>query len=316
MNVTQECNEEVKYLSHLFNKPHTINVYNKNAKKTLVDLNKGSQTNFQEMYDSSLRLRQQQQQQQQQQIRKRPQAYYPQYMQPSIELRKALYSQKEPEFINYSNRPRVVNVGPEVYTQREPEFINYSNRARVVNVRPEVSHVHIPTYDGVGHTLGLSHPSHRAEYTLHRSHRPETQPETGGVATETRDVGIGTQSETRDVATETQPETGDVGTDMIQSNISFDDWQRQAIQQQIQPSQQHRPETGVDKSMKKTYQCPYCVYVTSRKRTLERHIQSLHKIYHCSDCPYTTQGEYFCKRHCQSIHGFTPIQPLYYTIFR
>ena len=248
VNVTQECNEEVKYLSHLFNKPHTINVYNKNAKKTLVDLNKGSQTNFQEMYDSSLRLRQQQQQQQQQQqIRKRPQAYYPQYMQPSIELRKALYSQKEPEFINYSNRPRVVNVGPEVYTQREPEFINYSNRARVVNVRPEVSHVHIPTYDGVGHTLGLSHPSHRAEYTLHRSHRPETQPETGGVATETRDVGIGTQSETRDVATETQfrPETRDVGTDMIQSNygiISFNDWQRQAIQQQqhqIQPRQQH-----------------------------------------------------------------------------
>ena len=203
-----------------------------NGKKTLIDLSKGSKTNYQEMYDSSLR----------QKTRKTPQV---------IELRKAL------------NR------------QREPEFINYSNRARVVNVRPEVSHVHIPAYGGVQFI-----------------------------------------PETRDVATETQPETGDVGTDMIQSNISFDDWQRQAIQQQIQPSQQHRPETGVDKSMKKTYQCPYCVYVTSRKRTLERHIQSLHKIYHCSDCPYTTQGEYFFKRHCQSIHGFTPIQPLYYTIFR
>ena len=81
--------------------------------------------------------------------------------------------------------------------------------------------------------------------------RPPTQfrPETGGVATETRDVGIETQPETRDVATETQSETGDVatktqteardvGTDMIQSNISFDDWQRQAIQQQIQPTLQ------------------------------------------------------------------------------
>ena len=120
-----------------------------NGKKTLIDLSKGSKTNYQEMYDSSLR----------QKTRKTPQV---------IELRKAL------------NR------------QREPEFINYSNRARVVNVRPEVSHVHIPAYGGVQFI----------------------------------------------------PETRDVGTDMIQSNygiISFNDWQRQAIQQQqhqIQPRQQ------------------------------------------------------------------------------
>ena len=60
--------------------------------------------------------------------------------------------------------------------------------------------------------------------------QPPTQfrPETGGV----------TQSETGDVATKTQTEARDVGTDMIQSNISFDDWQRQAIQQQIQPTLQ------------------------------------------------------------------------------
>ena len=244
-----------------------------NGKKTLIDLSKGSKTNYQEMYDSSLR----------QKTRKTPQV---------IELRKAL------------NR------------QREPEFINYSNRARVVNVRPEVSHVHIPAYGGVQfipETRDVGSETHNSDLKLGMlllKHNLKL----GDVATETRDVGIGTQSETRDVATETQPETGDVGTDMIQSNISFDDWQRQAIQQQIQPSQQHRPETGVDKSMKKTYQCPYCVYVTSRKRTLERHIQSLHKIYHCSDCPYTTQGEYFFKRHCQSIHGFTPIQPLYLSL--
>ena len=67
--------------------------------------------------------------------------------------------------------------------------------------------------------------------------------------------------------------------------------------------------------MMKTYQCPYCVYVTSRIYNLKRHNKSVHKAnveasssqghhmtYHCPYCQYATKRAYNFKRHCQSVH--------------
>ena len=49
VNLTQECGFKVKYLSHLFNTPHTVITYFQNSSRTLIDGEKEGRTRFDRM---------------------------------------------------------------------------------------------------------------------------------------------------------------------------------------------------------------------------------------------------------------------------
>ena len=53
INLTQECEYQVKYLSHLFNEPHKVLCYFNSSTKQLIDGLNNGRTNFQKMYINS-----------------------------------------------------------------------------------------------------------------------------------------------------------------------------------------------------------------------------------------------------------------------
>ena len=53
INITQECQDEVKYLSHLFHKPHVVNAYFDGKMKELTDGLREGNTNFGKMHFKS-----------------------------------------------------------------------------------------------------------------------------------------------------------------------------------------------------------------------------------------------------------------------
>ena len=57
INLTQECDYQVKYLSHLFNEAHTIQCYFHSKSNELIDGNTQGRTNFQRMYINDGRLK-------------------------------------------------------------------------------------------------------------------------------------------------------------------------------------------------------------------------------------------------------------------
>ena len=50
INLTQQCPDQVKFLSHLFNTPHVVRVYFNSSYLSLHDNHKGNRTNFSEMF--------------------------------------------------------------------------------------------------------------------------------------------------------------------------------------------------------------------------------------------------------------------------